>query len=60
MTSKNEEEKKQEGGELVSTNCDDLFCTYLNHLCLKVNPDYYKQLLKFVLLYRECLNDFGW
>ena len=43
-----------------STTCDDLFCTYLNHLCHKVNPEYYKQLLKFVLLYRECLNDFGW
>ena len=25
-----------------------------------VNADTYKDVLKFILLYRECINEFGW
>jgi len=25
-----------------------------------VNSEYYKKVLRFVLLYRECMNEYGW
>ena len=48
-----EEEKDQ-------YTCDDVFSLYLRDLCKKVNESYYKTVLRFVLLYRECLNEYGW
>jgi hypothetical protein len=33
---------------------------YLRELCKKVNENYYKTVLRFVILYRECLNEYGW
>jgi len=33
---------------------------YLRDLCKKVNSEYYKKVLRFVLLYRECMNEYGW
>jgi len=32
----------------------------LRDLCKKVNSEYYKKVLRFVLLYRECMNEYGW
>lgn len=40
--------------------CDLIFCLYLRDLCKKVNSEYYKKVLRFVLLYRECMNEYGW
>ena len=41
-------------------SCDDIFSLYLRDLCKHVNENYYKTCLRFVLLYRECLNEYGW
>ena len=40
--------------------CDEIFCLYLRHVCKLVNENYYKNVLRFVILYRECLNECGW
>lgn len=40
--------------------CDEVFCMYLREICKNVNERWYKQCLRFVLLYRECINEFGW
>lgn len=45
---------------LQRANCDDLFAVYLSYISLRVNQDYFKHVLRFILLYRECLNDLGW
>lgn len=45
---------------LQRTNCDDLFAVYLNEISSKVNQDYFKHVMRFILLFRECLNDLGW
>jgi hypothetical protein len=49
----NEEEKDE-------LSCDEVFSLYLRDLCKRVNSEYYKTALRFVLLYRECLNEYGW
>ena len=33
---------------------------YLSYISFRVNQDYFKHVLRFILLYRECLNDLGW
>ena len=50
---KTEEEKDQ-------MTCDEVFCMYLREICKNVNENYYKHCLRFVLLYRECINETGW
>ena len=40
--------------------CDEIFALYLRHVCKQVNETYYRTVLRFVLLYRECLNEYGW
>lgn len=40
--------------------CDEIFALYLRDLCKRVNENYYKTILRFVILYRECLNEYGW
>lgn len=40
--------------------CDEIFSLYLRELSKIVNENYYKTVLRFVLLYRECLNEYGW
>jgi len=40
--------------------CDEVFCLYLRDVCKKVNESYYRTILRFVLLYRECMNEYGW
>lgn len=41
-------------------SCDEIFSLYLRDLSKMVNESYYKTVLRFVLLYRECLNEYGW
>ena len=33
---------------------------YLREICKNVNENYFKHCLRFVLLYRECINESGW
>ena len=40
--------------------CDEVFCMYLREVSKRVNENYYKQCLRFILLYRECINECGW
>jgi hypothetical protein len=40
--------------------CDEIFAMYLRHVSKQVNETYYRTVLRFVLLYRECLNEYGW
>ena len=40
--------------------CDEVFCLYLREVSKQVNESYYKQVIRFILLYRECINEYGW
>ena len=40
--------------------CDEVFSLYLRHVSKQVNENYYRNCVRFVLLYRECLNEYGW
>ena len=46
--------------EKDSLTCDDVFVLYLGDIAKQVNPQYYKLVLRFIMLYRDCLNDIGW
>ena len=41
-------------------SCDDVFSLYLGDVSKLVNPTYYKNIVRFVMLYRDCLNELGW
>ena len=51
-------EMKEEDKDLLT--CDEVFALYLRHVSKQVNEQYYRTALRFVLLYRECLNEYGW
>ena len=40
--------------------CDYIFCMYLRHVSKYVNELFYKNVLRFTILYWECLNEYGW
>ena len=40
--------------------CDDVFTLYLGDVSKQVNQVYFKTVVKFVLLYRDCMNALGW
>ena len=44
----------------VMMNCDEIFAIYLRDAASKTNENFYSTLLKFIFLYRECLNEYGW
>mmetsp|Transcript_2716 Transcript_2716/g.4616 ORF Transcript_2716/g.4616 Transcript_2716/m.4616 type:complete len:147 (-) Transcript_2716:30-470(-) len=44
----------------IMQNCDDIFAQYLRHVSTMVNEEFYRTLLRFVFLYRDCFNQFGW
>ena len=50
---KSEEEKDQ-------MTCDEVFCLWLREVSKQVNETYYRQCVRFILLYRECINECGW
>jgi hypothetical protein len=37
-------------------SCDSIFASYLAEVAKKVKKEYYAQVLRFVLLYRDCIN----
>ena len=39
---------------------DEIFAFYLYKISLKVNEMFYKTVLTYVILFRECLNEIGW
>ena len=41
-------------------SCDEVFSIYLRETCRKVNAKFYSVIVKFILLFRECLNEYGW
>jgi hypothetical protein len=47
------EEEKEE------MNCDEIFCLYLRTMSKVVNGNFYKTVLRFIFLYRSCLNSFA-
>lgn len=39
---------------------DEIFALYLFRLSQKVNETFYKTVLMYTILFRECLNEIGW
>jgi len=39
---------------------DEIFALYLSTLSKKVNDGFFKTVLQYVILFRECLNEIGW
>ena len=39
---------------------DEIFALYLFKISQKVNENFYKIVLMYVILFRECLNEIGW
>jgi hypothetical protein len=39
---------------------DEIFAFYLYKISQKVNENFYKIVLMYVILFRECLNEIGW
>lgn len=39
---------------------DEIFALYLFEVSQKVNDTFYKTVLSYVILFRECLNEIGW
>ena len=69
------EEEKAENGALTKAphdyanlteddkaamKCDEIFSLYLREVAQTVRQSVYSTILKFVLLFRECLNEYGW
>lgn len=46
--------------ERQELTCDEALALYLANASKCVNFDYYKTIMRFVLLYRQCVNDYGW
>jgi hypothetical protein len=40
----------------LDVNCDQVFASYLKDVSLKSNKEYFYFIFKFVLLFRECIN----
>lgn len=52
---------REKGGEEKDDyTCDQIFAMYLREVCRKVNENYYRTMMRFILLYRECMNEYGW
>lgn len=39
---------------------DEIFAHYLYSISQKVNEGFYKTVLMYAILFRECLNEIGW
>ena len=53
-------EKMKEDKNENNWSCDEVFVDYLKNVAKKTNALYFKLVCKFVMLYRECLNKYGW
>ena len=51
---------KMTPSEKYELSCDEVFVLYLGNISKQVNAVYYRTVMKFVLLYRDCLNQMGW
>jgi len=50
----------QDYEEREKLTVDDALAIYLNDVSKMVNRNFYKKVLRFVFLYRDCLNEWGW
>ena len=41
-------------------NCEEVLALYLRECSIQVNAQYYTKILTFVLMFRNCLNIYGW
>jgi hypothetical protein len=41
-------------------SCDEVFAIYLYDISRRVNPEFFKVMIRFIFAYRECLNKYGW
>ena len=39
---------------------DEIFALYLYRMSNRINKNYYKIVLAYVIFFRECLNEYGW
>jgi hypothetical protein len=39
---------------------DEIFASYLYRISLKVNESFYRTVLMYTILFRDCLNEIGW
>lgn len=44
----------------VMMSADEIFGLFLREVASKTNETFFKTILKFLLLYRDCLNEYGW
>jgi len=44
----------------VMLSCDEVFGIYLRDVSSKTNETFYRIILKLIMMYRECLNEYGW
>ena len=44
----------------VMMSCDEAMTAFLRDISSKVNLEFYKTVLMFTLLYRDCMNQYGW
>ena len=40
-------------------SCDEVMCLYLREISRFTNAETYKKVMKFIILYRQCINQFG-
>ena len=43
----------------IINNWDEAYAFYLQHVCERVNPEFYKLVWKFIIFYREAFNTYG-
>ncbi len=41
-------------------NCEQIFTLYLREFSALANEVYFQKMTSFILLFRECLNIYGW
>ena len=39
---------------------DEIFALYLYRMSNRINKNYYRIVLAYVIFFRECLNEYGW
>jgi hypothetical protein len=44
----------------VMLSADEILGQYLRDVASKTNELFYRMMIRFILLYRECLNEYGW
>ena len=55
----NEQAERERMEAKSKKKCDEIFAEYLNYVARNVSKECYKQVLKFLFLFRECLNSRG-